>query len=337
MSKKPFNCIVLLTSFFAIILSCGNKNNLNLKDAIDIYRFDKALFEIHGAEPIKEVKSLHKNNTLFFETYFKHVLGISMINQDSLQYYEQVLAFTKHKDMEALYKDTKKIFPDLAQEELELGNGFKILKSYFPSLKTPRIYSVITALNIAAFSFDGFIGLGIDLFLGPDYPNYQNSGHPQYLVENFKKENICIWSMKTFLNDIFPLNNENSSLIDHMLHEGKLRFLLSISFPDKKEHEIMSFSQKELDWCSNNENEIWLFFIKRNLLFEKDPNLFMKFITEGPNTSGMPKESPGNIGSWLGYQIVKSYVKTQDNLNVPNLFNNSLNANDFLNQSKYKP
>jgi hypothetical protein len=61
----------------------------------------------------------------------------------------------------------------------------------------------------------------------------------------------------------------------------------------------------------------------------------MKYVSEGPTTGGFPKESPGNLGQWIGYRIVKSYMEKQpDNLMA------LMNENDYkkiLHDSGYKP
>ena len=61
-----------------------------------------------------------------------------------------------------------------------------------------------------------------------------------------------------------------------------------------------------------------------------------RFVVYGPNTAGMPAESPGNIGTWLGLQIVKAYVKENPAVELEKMFNDK-NAEQFLRKAKYKP
>jgi hypothetical protein len=168
--------------------------------------------------------------------------------------------------------------------------------------------------------------------------HYPSSGHPQYLIDDFEEKNLTTWALKTHLNESFPLQNaENSNLLDHMIHEGKKNYLLSLSLPEKKESDILSFSKDEHEWCKDNEREIWLYFVERNLVYESDQNIFIKFITDGPNTNGMPAESPGNIGSWIGLQIIKNYMKNNPKKSIQSLFLDSLKSSQFLIKSNYKP
>ena len=41
-------------------------------------------------------------------------------------------------------------------------------------------------------------------------------------------------------------------------------------------------------------------------------------------------ESPGNIGSWLGLKIIKSYMKNNPNESIQTLFKNNIKSSQFL-------
>ena len=44
-------------------------------------------------------------------------------------------------------------------------------------------------------------------------------------------------------------------------------------------------------------------------MYSKDQKKINQFISIAPYTKGLPKESPGAVGIWLGYKIVKDYVE----------------------------
>ena len=61
-----------------------------------------------------------------------------------------------------------------------------------------------------------------------------------------------------------------------------------------------------------------------------------RHVNDGPMTNGMPQESPGNVGSWVGWQIVNQYMKNMgDRTDLPTLLNTP--AEEILAKSKYKP
>jgi hypothetical protein len=61
-----------------------------------------------------------------------------------------------------------------------------------------------------------------------------------------------------------------------------------------------------------------------------------KFVNDGPTTNGFPKESPGNIGQFIGWQIVKSFMNTHPDSSLHYLMNEK-DLIRIFNDAKYKP
>jgi hypothetical protein len=62
----------------------------------------------------------------------------------------------------------------------------------------------------------------------------------------------------------------------------------------------------------------------------------MPYVNDGPFTQGMPETSPGNIGAFLGLQIVKAYVKKHEEKKNPvELL--KISASTIIKESGYKP
>jgi hypothetical protein len=62
----------------------------------------------------------------------------------------------------------------------------------------------------------------------------------------------------------------------------------------------------------------------------------LRYVNEGPNSAGLP-ESPGNVGTWLGWQIVKAYAAQNPKMTLEQIINDKQEAQQFLLLSKYKP
>ena len=61
-----------------------------------------------------------------------------------------------------------------------------------------------------------------------------------------------------------------------------------------------------------NEIFIWKYFIENKLLYDTNRELVNRFINPAPFSKfylELDRESPGKIGQWIGWNIVKSYVK----------------------------
>ena len=62
-----------------------------------------------------------------------------------------------------------------------------------------------------------------------------------------------------------------------------------------------------------------------------------RYLDEGPATAGMPAEAPGNIGAWIGLQIVNKFMKeTGHKISLQDLVS-KYDAKAILNKAKYRP
>jgi hypothetical protein len=70
-------------------------------------------------------------------------------------------------------------------------------------------------------------------------------------------------------------------------------------------------------------------------LYTIDPDLIKNYIGEGPTTTGMPEISPGNIGQWVGWRIIKHYMESNPTLSIDELM--KTDPRKIFEASKYKP
>ncbi|HMH32786.1 MAG TPA: hypothetical protein VK543_07135, partial [Puia sp.] len=118
------------------------------------------------------------------------------------------------------------------------------------------------------------------------------------------------------------------------IEKGKYWWLLDRFLPDTEDSLKTGFTQKQLAWCKANEGLIWNFFLQ-NDLFTIDPDFIKNFVGDGPNTQGMPDASPGNIGQWVGWQIVKKYVEKNPSVTPEQVMKTKPRA--IFEETKYKP
>ena len=92
----------------------------------------------------------------------------------------------------------------------------------------------------------------------------------------------------------------------------------------------------QLSWCESNEGLIWNEIITTEKdLFTKDPLALQNYIGEAPFTQSMSPASPGNIGQWVGWQIVKKYADKNSSMSVTEVLKSD--ARKILEEAKYKP
>ncbi|MDQ3101004.1 MAG: gliding motility lipoprotein GldB, partial [Bacteroidota bacterium] len=80
------------------------------------------------------------------------------------------------------------------------------------------------------------------------------------------------------------------------------------------------FTTDQLAWVEANEYNIWKEIVSNDKLFSKKPDDIGQFLNDGPFTSGFPRESPGHIGEWIGYRMVRSYMEENPKMTFAQLF-----------------
>ena len=96
------------------------------------------------------------------------------------------------------------------------------------------------------------------------------------------------------------------------------------------------YTKEQIDWCRENEGLIWTYIIKNENLYTVDPVSIQNYIGEAPFTQGFSQEdSPGNIGPWIGWQIVKKFVGNNPGMKPEEVMKAS--PKQVLEDSKYKP
>ena len=135
----------------------------------------------------------------------------------------------------------------------------------------------------------------------------------------------------------FPPQNDRTFLAK-ILYEGKKMYLKDVFLPHLKDNIKIGYTEDEIKWAKNNERFIWQYFVEKQILFKTDSDLMERFIEPAPFSKfylEIDNESPGKIGVWLGWQIVKSYCGQNPDLTLIELLN--LSSKELFNSSKYKP
>ena len=150
------------------------------------------------------------------------------------------------------------------------------------------------------------------------------------------KEHLVSSAMLGWVSTEFELEEERADLLTEMIHQGKLLYLLDALLPLEEDEIKMNYTKDQLIWCDRNEKQVWFYFIDNDLLYSKETKEIIKFMGESPFIQGFPEGSPGRIGHWIGWQIVKAYMKKNKEVTLLELTQEK-NAQKILELSKYKP
>lgn len=325
----------LLLIFFS---SCGNDpldvDVSAVEVDLDVKHFEKDLFDYKTSITLKNIDALKIKYDDFLERFTENIISIGSINDPAIAYL--LNKFVNDSDIKNVKKDVDSLYLDFTDYQIQLEDGFKHYKYYFPKKKIPKIITYLSGLNYAVVIDSNYLGIGLDMFLGANYQSYKQLGLPQYKTNLMTNKHLVLGVMLGFLSTEFELKEQNSDILTEMVYQGKLLYLLDALFPKMNEELKIGYSEQQLEWCEDNEKDIWFHFIDKELLYNKETKEVVKYMGEAPFTQGFPEGSPGRVGHWVGWNIVKAYMKSNSTISVRELMMET-SAQKILNQSKYKP
>ncbi|WP_435579331.1 gliding motility lipoprotein GldB [Gilvibacter sp.] len=254
------------------------------------------------------------------------------------QQYPDSFWVAKKRDtlLQALAQEVQAAFPDFTQQEEELNLLFKHIKYYFPDFQAPTIFTVISEVDYkdpVLWAGDQ-MSIGLDNYLGADHPFYE--GIPLYISANMKSEQI-VADVANLASRAYVPPARNRSFLGQMLYHGKLLYLQTLLMPLESEATLMGYSEAQYQWATENEMDIWRYFVEREVLYDTNPKLLNQFINPAPFSKfylEIDNESPGRIGRYMGLQMVKAFAENTDSSLAEIL---TTPADQLYQQSKYKP
>lgn len=343
--------IIFSIFFLSAILFIGCQHGCNTNKSLDqqskdtplitIVRFDNDLLKVDTSTiPSDHFKKMSLKYDWFYSGFCENTLRIPF-NPDYPYFENDMKTFVSDWGIQKLKADVDSVFSDMSTIEKELSVGMKNLKTFFPNERVPVFASIISQFGDAnAFYFnDSIIAIGLDLYLGSTYNAYRfpQFNLPEYSIKKMRKEYIAPDVIKSIAISKFEGQLNENSFLSHLLFDGKLKYFTKQLLPYLSDTLLFGYSAKQLKWCIENEADIWTHFIDKKLLFNQNPNEYMRYLNDGPFTSApdVPQESAPSIAVFIGYQIIKQYAE-QNNLSLSEVMQEN-NWEKILRESKYRP
>ncbi len=333
---------ITLTGAFVLLLfllsGCHNDpldvdiSTVNVE--ITFKRLDQDLFSLNPAAGQTNTAELYNEYGQFLVDYSEGVLRIGSPESESYSY--AVAQFITDENMKSLYRDVQDEFNDVSIIENELTDAFKFYRHHFPDSTIPDVVFNISALNYAVVATQTTLAIGLDMFLGADYPVYPLVGLPKYMYTNMKPNQVVPQAMKGWVQSMYETDALRNNLLEHMIFEGKLLYAMDALLRETEDSLKVGFSPEEMAWCKEYESRIWAHLVDQELLYTTEYMDINKWINQAPFVAGIPKNSPGRLGQWVGWQIVRFYMKNNPQIPITELMTNQ-NAQEILAKSKYKP
>lgn len=309
--------IVFCFAFF----SCDKKASVEkevkeIPVAIKVERFDKVFFE---SKP-EDLQKIKQQYPFFFPVGVPDSVWVNKI---------------QHPLWRELYKEVQKKYSNIEPVQSDMVTLFKHIKHYFPKTRTPKLITVIAEMDYTNKSIyaDSLVIVSLELYLGKNHKFYE---FPKYIKQNFEQRQIMPDVVTSFATSKIEINKDKT-LLGQMVYYGKQLYLKDLLLPSYTDAEKIGYTSKQIIWCQENEMYIWRYFLENNLLYSDDSKLSSRFIAPAPFSKfylEIDNDSPGQVGAWMGWQIVRSFVENNtvaltDLLKMP--------AKEIFEKSKYKP
>lgn len=240
------------------------------------------------------------------------------------------------KDEQELFVETQKIYKDITPLKTQLISLFKHVKFYNPQFNEPKVTTLLTNVdyeNRVIYTQDMLL-ISLDVYLGSNHVFY--SDFPKYIKHNYHKNHIIVDVANAIIEKQVQESNQRTFL-SKMIARGKRLYLLDLYLPEIEDVEKIGYESEKFNWAVLNESQIWSYFIENKLLYSTDTELNKRFLDTAPFSKFYRAEdnlSPGRIGEWLGWQIVRSYMK-HNNVSLQSLI--AMDTEEIFKNSKYKP
>lgn len=310
--------LVLLFLFNA----CKENNQLEREISKVEIDFNVERFDLDFASAKSEdLPKLKKAYPFLFSERIPDSVWIERIN-DSLQ--------------RELSNEVQKEYSKFDDVHEEIESLFQHLKYYDKSFKVPRVITVTSDVDYRNKTIvtDTIVLISLDTYLGSEHIFYE--GIQRFLTLNMKRSQI-VSDLAANYSERYIFQNKPKTLLDDMIYFGKQLYFKDKMIPFKSDAEKIGYSDEQLDWAKANESEIWRYFIERELLYSTDSSLAGRFIANAPFSKfylELDSESPDRIGQYLGWEIVRSFMKNND---VPFMEMLQMEADEIFNKSKFKP
>ncbi len=334
---KTLSGFVFLLLIF-VIGACKNKKLYpdvsNVQVDYKVVDFYKQLNQLDTLNIKEAVKPMYQMYPDFMKTYAQRIIRVG--DTTGIDYVQRLNAFINYPPNKDIIDTAKFIFGDFSVFESELEQGFKHYKYYFPDFKVPDVYLMISGFSNSIAVDSSWVGVSIEKYLGSDCKFYDFLQIQKYLRKGMTKEKMSSDIVRAIAMTNYPMHSSHDDIINHMIYKGKLRYFVHRMFPDLQDSLLFDYSDYEMRWCKDNEENMWSSMVEWKQVFSDDRMLIQKYTGDAPFTAPFGNNSAPRAGEFLGYKIVEAYMDEHEEITLDMLMKEQ-DGRKILAASNYRP
>ncbi len=297
-------------------------------DSIEIRQYEEVLFNINPFVLRQEIDP--------YIVDFSFFLG-DFIDEEAGQ--QQLYDYITDPFLIDLYLDSRDKWPYMSDLSASLTEAFRYYRYHFPEDSLPIVYTYISGIdyNMPVMYAEGHLVIALDAYLGSDYPLYGKLAIPAYQSRWMTPGQAPVDVMRMMARkQLTKSSSSPETLLEHMVQEGKKLYFLDCMLPDMHDSLKIKYTSTQLDWMENYSGYAWTYKTDNELLYSTDHSAITKFVREAPFTSTFSRNSAPRTGAWLGWQIVREYMRRNQDISLKELFQED-DARRILTGSRYRP
>lgn len=306
------------------LVSCSsNQLDVDVSEvdyAVQFYHLDRDLVKAKNIEDVSELNRSYEGKMYgMYNYYLSSILRSGYSSDPGIE--KLIFNFSTNKKVNKLLNDVdQEIDRELLSEELE--KGFKRLKYHLPEANLPhQIVYWNSLFTTSAISSDSVLAIGLERYLGisKEYDSLPSPPHYDYVKNKYFKRYLYGDAAKSWLIENVLPKNKRESFLQELIYQGKLMYLTEAMFPDKTKADLLRFSDEDVNWAIQKERNTWEYMVKNNLVYTTESARIRDFFNVSPFTQGLPEKAPGQIGVYMGWMIVRSYMEENPDATIKDL------------------
>jgi hypothetical protein len=335
---RAARALTMLATLF-LLAQCGDgarsvPDVSGIQVDVSLRRFEQDVFALDTANLDANLPQIAAKHPVMFPLFAVNIIHDQSNPQETPA--QALRGFLAAPQVRQLYDTVQQVYGDLRWLERDLTQMFRFYKYYLPQKPVPEVVTMVSEFATDAFTAgDSLCGIGLDMYLGENYRGYNPEIFPAFMRRQFNRDYMTVRLAKALAQNIADAP-PGERLLDLMLYHGKQLYLVDCLLPEVADSLKMGYTREQMEGCYANEQEVWARLLNEKLLYSADFEKIRKLITPSPNAPVVFQEAPGEIGNWVGWQIVKAYMRRNPNTTMEQLFKMQ-DAQKFLEQAKYKP
>lgn len=256
---------------------------------------------------------------------------------DEATFQQQLLSKVQNPYIDTLGMEVERVFGTEFNLKQEFEEAFRHLKHYYPDVEIPKIKTIATGFDHDMYVSDSLIIVGLDYYLG-EGAKYRPLNVYDYMLRRYNPEYVVPSVMLIY--GISPRFNatdvSDNTMLAEMISYGKAFYFAKHMMPCTPDSIIIWYTSEEMQGVRDHEDVIWAHFVENEILFKTSHEVKRKYIEERPKTYELGKAAPGRIGTWLGWQIVRTYMERHPEVSLQELMNTP-DAEEIFRKSRYRP